>query len=44
MRKIYEQKPFHAGANEGAKARSGVGIGEILPRSYVLGSEDEATV
>ena len=44
MRKIYEQKPLHAGANEGAKARPGAGIGEILPRSNVLGLEDEATV
>lgn len=44
MRKIYEHKPFHAGANEGAKARPGVGIGEILPSSYVLALEDEATV
>ncbi len=44
MGKIYEQTTAHAGANEGAKARPGVGIGEILPRSYVLGLEDEATV
>ena len=27
----------------GSEARPGVGIGEIRPRSYVLGLEDEAT-
>ncbi len=37
-------KTHHAGTSEGAKARPGVGIGEILPRSDVLGLEDEATV
>jgi hypothetical protein len=34
---------YHAGTSEGARL-NGVGIGEILPRSYVLGLEDEATV
>ncbi len=44
MEKIYEQKTTHAGTREGARHRPGVGIGEIRPRSAVLGLEDEATV
>src|SRR5436309_9794061 len=33
----------HAGTSEGARL-NGEGIGDILPRSSVLGLEDEATV